>query len=186
MNKDIIQGKWSQVGGEIKKQWGKLTDDDIMQIEGQRDKLEGMLQERYGYTRQKAQDEVDNFVSDAAGRLSSLVELMQRRIGRVQGMAQDVASDAQDAASNAQSRVEKRTRKTAKKARKRARKAAGRAIDSVETAAEDANKQLGKAAPGAAADVVESYPWLVVVGALIAGVLIGLLLSPGSNNRSNY
>jgi uncharacterized protein YjbJ (UPF0337 family) len=58
MNKDILQGKWRQMRGEMKKWWGELTDDELDKIEGNRDKLLGLLQEKYGYSRQKAEEEV--------------------------------------------------------------------------------------------------------------------------------
>lgn len=61
MNKDILKGKWNQFKGEVKKQWGDLTDDDLRQIDGEYDKLVGRVQERYGYTREEAQREVDNY-----------------------------------------------------------------------------------------------------------------------------
>ncbi|HRV94738.1 MAG TPA: CsbD family protein [Anaerolineae bacterium] len=62
MNDDIFQGKWKQVRGEVQKQWGKLTNDDVDVIEGERTKLEGRLQERYGYTKDEARREVDDFI----------------------------------------------------------------------------------------------------------------------------
>lgn len=49
MNNDIIKGKWAQFKGDVKEKWGDLTDDDLTQIDGQRDKLAGKLQERYGW-----------------------------------------------------------------------------------------------------------------------------------------
>jgi uncharacterized protein YjbJ (UPF0337 family) len=58
MNKDILQGKWRQMRGELKKWWGNLTDDDLDRIEGDRDKLIGLLQEKYGYSREKAEEEI--------------------------------------------------------------------------------------------------------------------------------
>lgn len=48
MNRDQFKGAWHQFQGELKKQWGKLTDDDLMQIEGDYDKFMGMVQKRYG------------------------------------------------------------------------------------------------------------------------------------------
>lgn len=62
MNKDILQGKWKQLKGEIKQRWADLTDDDIMGIEGKSDKLAGILQEKYGYSREQAEEEVDQFL----------------------------------------------------------------------------------------------------------------------------
>jgi uncharacterized protein YjbJ (UPF0337 family) len=62
MNADVLAGKWKQVQGEVKKQWGKLTDDDLAIVEGQKDKLVGLVQERYGYAREQAEREVDQFL----------------------------------------------------------------------------------------------------------------------------
>lgn len=62
MNQDIIQGKWLQVKGKIHQQWGKLTENDIATMQGSTEELVGRLQEKYGYARDKAQEEIDNFV----------------------------------------------------------------------------------------------------------------------------
>ena len=59
MNTDVIKGKWMQIKGEARVQWGKLTDDDLDQIAGNAEKLAGKLQERYGYARDRAEAEVD-------------------------------------------------------------------------------------------------------------------------------
>ncbi len=59
MNKDILQGNWKQLRGDLRKWWGKLTDDDLDKIEGDKDKLVGIIQERYGYERRRAEEEVD-------------------------------------------------------------------------------------------------------------------------------
>jgi len=61
MNEDIIKGKWSQLSGKLKEKWGKLTDDDVNQLEGHRDYLVGRLQERYGIAREKAAVQVKEF-----------------------------------------------------------------------------------------------------------------------------
>jgi uncharacterized protein YjbJ (UPF0337 family) len=57
MNKDIFEGKWKQMRGQAKVWWGKLTDDDLDKVEGKYDKLIGLLQEKYGYTQQQAEEE---------------------------------------------------------------------------------------------------------------------------------
>lgn len=59
MNRDVFEGKWKQLRGDVKKFWGKLTDDDLDQINGDRDKFIGRLQERYGYSKQQAELELD-------------------------------------------------------------------------------------------------------------------------------
>jgi len=61
MNSDVLKGKWQQVKGKVKQQWGKLTDDDMRQIEGNLDAATGRIQERYGYTRERAKKEWDEF-----------------------------------------------------------------------------------------------------------------------------
>ncbi len=63
MNEDIIKGKWKEVKGGIKEKWGKLTDNDITQIEGKQDKLLGLLQQRYGYSKEKAEQEYKQFMT---------------------------------------------------------------------------------------------------------------------------
>ncbi len=56
MNDDVFQGKWKQVRGQAKVWWGKLTDDDLEKVGGKFDKFIGLLQEKYGYTRQQAEE----------------------------------------------------------------------------------------------------------------------------------
>jgi uncharacterized protein YjbJ (UPF0337 family) len=56
-NTNILEGKWKQMRGQAKLWWGKLTDDDLEKVGGQYDKLIGLLQEKYGYTQQQAEEE---------------------------------------------------------------------------------------------------------------------------------
>jgi uncharacterized protein YjbJ (UPF0337 family) len=64
MNTDILKGRWQQLKGEVLVKWGKLTNDDLDQIEGHRDKLVGKLRERYGLERDKAEVEVDSWLNN--------------------------------------------------------------------------------------------------------------------------
>jgi uncharacterized protein YjbJ (UPF0337 family) len=64
VNNDILQGNWKQMKGQVRQWWGQLTDDDLEQIGGQKDKLVGALQKRYGYSREQAEQEVDTRFSD--------------------------------------------------------------------------------------------------------------------------
>jgi uncharacterized protein YjbJ (UPF0337 family) len=59
MNWDRIQGDWKQFAGKIKIQWGKLTDDDLIQINGKEEELEGKIQERYGYAKEKIKKDIE-------------------------------------------------------------------------------------------------------------------------------
>ena len=62
MNTDVLQGKWTQLKGQVRKQWGKLTDDDMDKIQGDAEILQGRIQERYGRTKEQAKEEVDNWL----------------------------------------------------------------------------------------------------------------------------
>ena len=61
MNKDIFQGKWEEVKGQMKQVWGKLTDDDLKQIQGNQEALFGKLRKHYGYTEDQAKRVVQDF-----------------------------------------------------------------------------------------------------------------------------
>jgi uncharacterized protein YjbJ (UPF0337 family) len=67
MNADILKGKWKEIKGGLKQKWGKLTDDDITQIEGMEDRLLGLLQKRYGYAKEKAEEVYEEFMSRYKG-----------------------------------------------------------------------------------------------------------------------
>lgn len=61
MNSEQMAGKWKQMKGSVKTQWGKLTDDDLDVINGQKEKLVGRIQERYGIAKEEAQRQVDDW-----------------------------------------------------------------------------------------------------------------------------
>jgi len=63
MNWDRVEGNWMQFKGKVKEQWGKLTDDQLDQIEGRRDRLVGVLQEQYGIAKDQAEKDVDRWYS---------------------------------------------------------------------------------------------------------------------------
>ncbi len=70
MNSDIFEGKWKQMKGKAKEWWGELTDDDLTRIEGSQDKLVGTLQERYGYTKERAEQEIERRVRTSFNRVA--------------------------------------------------------------------------------------------------------------------
>ena len=61
MNEHTLKGEWNQMKGSVKQKWGELTNDDLDQIEGSRDKLDGRVQERYGHSKEDAERDVDNW-----------------------------------------------------------------------------------------------------------------------------
>ena len=61
MNSNEIRGKFNELKGDFKKKWGELTDDDWKQVSGSKDKLLGILQQKYGRTKEQAQREIDDF-----------------------------------------------------------------------------------------------------------------------------
>jgi uncharacterized protein YjbJ (UPF0337 family) len=64
MNRDVLEGKWKQLRGKVREEWGDLTDDELDQIAGKRDQLVGKVQEKYGYTRDEAERQVEKFLNE--------------------------------------------------------------------------------------------------------------------------
>jgi len=63
MNWDRIEGNWKQFTGKIKEKWGQLTDDDLTNINGKREQLEGKIQQRYGIGKDQAKRDIDEFIN---------------------------------------------------------------------------------------------------------------------------
>ena len=145
MNTDVLQGKWDQLRGDVKTNWGKLTDNDLDVIAGRRDKLEGVLREKYGYTKEKVQEEVDTYLED-------LDDTTNRLTGRVKS----AVHDAQGKLSKSTNRAKRAVQEKAEHYNQSLEDVASRAPDSVLT-------------------VVQDYPWLAVAAVLLVGVAIGLL-----------
>ena len=61
MNADVFKGQWKQLKGDIKMRWNKLTDDDVEMVGGALEKLEGRLQERYGWKKEEARREIESW-----------------------------------------------------------------------------------------------------------------------------
>ena len=73
MNEDIFAGQWKQMRGELKSWWGKLADDDFDRIAGQKDKLIGLVQEKYGYAYDQAEQEVERHFKEYADKPAGAV-----------------------------------------------------------------------------------------------------------------
>ena len=79
MNEDILEGKWLEIKGQLKEKWGKITDNDLVEIEGKGEKLLGLLRKKYGYIREKAEPEYKDSV-ELAEIVSGIVrEVMAKK-----------------------------------------------------------------------------------------------------------
>jgi len=78
MNRDILEGRWKQIRGEAKAWWGKLTDDDLDRAAGKFDVLVGLLQQKYGYNRQRAVEEIERRVTEYEANLERKIELASK------------------------------------------------------------------------------------------------------------
>ena len=80
MNSDILKGKWNQIKGDAKKSFGKFTDDDMMVIEGDATKAAGILQERYGYTREEAEKKWNEFTNRFADNAEAMKADLKNKV----------------------------------------------------------------------------------------------------------
>jgi len=64
MNEDVLEGNWKMLRGRIREKWGELTDDEVEQIAGKRDRLAGMLQAKYGYTKDEVNQHIDDWLRE--------------------------------------------------------------------------------------------------------------------------
>jgi len=64
MNQDIFEGKWKEMRGQVKEWWGKLTDDELEQANGNAEQIVGLLQQKYGYTREEAEKEFNRRIEE--------------------------------------------------------------------------------------------------------------------------
>ena len=119
MDWNQIEGNWKQVRGNVKKHWGKLTDSDLTAIAGRREELEGKIQERYGYTKDRVRKEIEQWHESLRSELdqsreqwadqletiradlerltSTVSRVANTQIGRAQDKALDVAEQAEEA-----------------------------------------------------------------------------------------
>lgn len=93
MNSSDLEGKWQKLKGEIRSQWGKLTDDDLERIAGNKDKLIGVVQERYGYVWDEARQMVDRYLDDYNGLKHQATEALRNVASKenIQKVGSDVA-----------------------------------------------------------------------------------------------
>jgi uncharacterized protein YjbJ (UPF0337 family) len=102
MNNDVFTGQWNQLRGSVKSWWGRLTDDDLDRIGGQKDKLVGLVQEKYGQTREEAERDVERRLSEYGdgGGIGAKVKTSASEFGA------NLSNKAREASSTVSSRVD--------------------------------------------------------------------------------
>ena len=79
MQADVMQGQWQHIHGKVRERWSKITNDDLDRIEGHPDQLASLIQERYGYARDRAEQEVDTFLREMNDRLGDTARMTKRK-----------------------------------------------------------------------------------------------------------
>src|ERR1051325_10419159 len=104
MNEDTLTGRWKEMRGTLRSWWGNLTDDDFEWIGGQKDRLVGMVQQKYGYTRDQAQSEVDRRFRDYNDNYNSTAK---QATAKLYDLGQTVADRAREAGAAVSDGMEK-------------------------------------------------------------------------------
>jgi len=95
MNDDVLAGKWKQLKGGVKTAFAKLTDDDIAEVEGNTERLLGKLQERYGYTRDDAENAWNKFVDNVDDKVDEAAA--ERHVDRAADHVENAVDEVKDA-----------------------------------------------------------------------------------------
>jgi uncharacterized protein YjbJ (UPF0337 family) len=179
-NSDILAGKWKQISGELKTWWGKLTDDDVHWIGGQKEKLMGLLQERYGYTREQADQEIERRLQEYGDKVAGVA-------ASVSAKAQEFGAKAAKKANEAAPFVGEKMGTLAASIRERAPRDGrlGTATTKVAEGLESASYYLKEKRFDHLGDdlrgLIRRYP----VQSLLVGLGLGFLLA-GRNKKKEY
>ena len=96
MDSHQLEGRWNEIKGELKSWWGKLTDDDIEQVAGNKDKLIGVVQQKYGYLYDEAQREIDRRLKE----FDETTDRLERTSNALKQKARDVTATVRDKIEN--------------------------------------------------------------------------------------
>ena len=88
-----VEGNWKQMKGTVKERWGKLTDDDLTAIAGRRDQLEGMIQDRYGYAKERARREIEDWFHSIESNLAEQIETLRCGIQELSSTVERIAKE---------------------------------------------------------------------------------------------
>jgi uncharacterized protein YjbJ (UPF0337 family) len=172
MNEDIFAGQWKQMRGELKSWWGKLADDDLDRIGGQKDKLIGLVQEKYGYARDYAEQEVERRFKEYGDKTGGVV-------AKVTAKAQELGATAANKANEAATVVGEKIGLLANVIREKAPRegsvatAATTVVDGLESASSYLRERKFDHLAKDVTDLVRTYP----VQSLLIGVGMGYLLA---------
>jgi uncharacterized protein YjbJ (UPF0337 family) len=172
MNQDIFAGQWRQMRGELKSWWGKLTDDDFDRIGGQKDKLIGLVQEKYGYTRDHAEQEVERRFKEIGDKTTGVV-------ANITAKAQELGATAANKANEAATVVGEKIGSLANVIREKAphegamATAATSVVDGLESASSYLQEKKFEHLAKDVTALVRTYP----VQSLLIGVGLGYLLA---------
>jgi len=96
MDWNTIAGNWNEAKGKVKTQWGKLTDDDLTYVEGKRDRLLGLLQQKYGMAKDKAEEQLNQFTSSSADWVSQAKEKVGQAVGQAKEKVTEVVKEGKE------------------------------------------------------------------------------------------
>jgi uncharacterized protein YjbJ (UPF0337 family) len=170
---DILASQWPQLRGQIRSWWGKLTEADVDKIAGQKDRLVGLMQERYGYARQRAEQEVEQRLKeysdqrDASGVRQGMEEHRRQ---------EDQGETGQPAAQDVAARLTETVGKVRATVQETAATAASAAAVRVKGVGESPPAKRMVQITGDVADVIRRYPAASVLLGLGMGLGMGLLV----------
>jgi len=186
MNQDVFSGQWKQMRGALKSWWGKLTDDDFEHIGGQKDKLLGTLQEKYGYTKDMAQREMERRFKEYGSQMGNAGRDMYQNAAKtydnMKDKAQEMGAAASEKVSGATSAVGEKMSSLAGTIRENLPQegtmgsAATTVADSLESAGSYLQDHTFENMARDLTSVIRRYP----IQALLVGLGIGYLLSRNS------
>jgi len=189
-SQEMFSGQWRQMRGTLRSWWGKLTDNDWEQIGGQKDKLLGVLQEKYAYTRDMAEREIERRFNEYSGQGGSMNESLtagiQQKVGNLaedtQAKVQELSSSASEGLNEAKAAVGKKMGSLAETIRRNVPKegSVGSTTHSVANSLSTAGSYLEEHTfedfSKDVTSLIRRYP----LQSLLVGVGIGYLMSRGS------
>lgn len=96
INEDIIKGKWKDVKGEVRKLWGKITDDELEQAKGDLTSISGIIQQRYGETKESIHDKMNKLFANFEGKVETTKETVEKVTDKVHSAVASAAENVKN------------------------------------------------------------------------------------------